>query len=148
MTSAAVRSKAMVPLSSVYFCPHRFGEFILALVLLSETVCVFSSFTIISLGKRERESWLLNWCYIAGVVICLFPTVPLVGPWCVIVAFPGHTHILYWYTTSPVVTCVPLYFKTCNHIFELISKSMFSIYMGPRGKLMQYMFFFKWEKTG
>ena len=29
------------------------------------------------------------------VVLCLFLMVPLAGLWCVIVAFPGHTHLLY-----------------------------------------------------
>ena len=34
-------------------------------------------------------------CHLTVSVLCLFLTVPWVGLQCVIVAFPGHTHLLF-----------------------------------------------------
>ena len=39
----------------------------------------------------------------AGIVLCLFLTVPWVGMQCVIVAFPDHTHLLFSAEESAVV---------------------------------------------
>ena len=33
-------------------------------------------------------------CHVVVIVLCLFVTVLSVGLWSVIVAFPGHTHLL------------------------------------------------------
>ena len=58
---------------------------------------VLSSFEINSLRKRELVA-LLELCSCCGVavsVLCLFLTVPWNDLWSVIVAFPGHTHLLF-----------------------------------------------------
>ena len=39
--------------------------------------------------------WLLSCCHVAFNGLCLYLTVQLVGLWCVILAFPGHTHLLF-----------------------------------------------------
>ena len=51
---------------------------------------VHSNFAIILLKKSG--------CRVAYCVSCLFFVVPWVGMWSVIVAFPGHTHLLFQYT--------------------------------------------------
>ena len=60
-------------------------------------LCVRSSFAIIPLGKGELVVLLLlsSGCYMyaAVIVLCLFLVVPWVCLWCVIVAFPGHSHL-------------------------------------------------------
>ena len=49
--------------------------------------------------ERERESWLFYFncvlAFMSIIVPCLFLLVPWVGLWCVIVAFPSHTHLLF-----------------------------------------------------
>ena len=57
-------------------------------------------------------------CLSVFCVLCLFLTVPWVGLWSVIVAFPGHTHLLY-IPKSSLLTLV-LYFAT------LFSQSFFA----------------------
>ena len=52
---------------------------------------VLNSLAIILL--RERELVVYFHFVVAVNVLCLFPTVPLVGLWSVIVAFPGYTHL-------------------------------------------------------
>ena len=64
-------------------------------------LCVLSSFAIILMEKRERESLLLyficilmpcdSYCYVALLMV------PWVGVKCVIVIFPYHTHLLFLY---------------------------------------------------
>ena len=45
--------------------------------------------------SRKRESWLLYLnCNLAGCVLCFFLMVPCLDLQFVIVAYPGHTHIL------------------------------------------------------
>ena len=60
-------------------------------------LCVFSSFVIISVRKRELVALLLlcSKCHVSVIVLWLFLLVPRVGMWYVIVAFPGHTHLLF-----------------------------------------------------
>ena len=59
--------------------------------------CVVSSFAIISLGKRELFALLLlcSECYVAVLALWLFLAVPWVGLFHVIVAFPGHSRLLF-----------------------------------------------------
>ena len=59
-------------------------------------LCVLSSFAIISLGKKRAGcfSLLCSECHLAVIILRLFNTVPWVGLLYVIVAFPGHTHVL------------------------------------------------------
>ena len=54
------------------------------------------SYLVLQSSHRGRDSWLLYFNCVAVSVVCLFPTVPLVGLQCVIVAFPGHTHTLFF----------------------------------------------------
>ena len=62
-------------------------------LLFGVVLCVFSTLAIILL--RKRESWLLSFnCVVAVCVLGLFLTMPWVGLLSVIVAFPGHTHLL------------------------------------------------------
>ena len=62
-------------------------------------LCVHSSFTIISVGKRELvalpclSSWLLV------VAVLLYLTMPWVCLQFVIVVFPDHTHLLFLYSS-------------------------------------------------
>ena len=58
----------------------------------------FVSFLVLQSSRWEREGWLHNFkfssgCYVAVIVLCLFLTVPWVSLWCVIIAFPCHTHL-------------------------------------------------------
>ena len=65
--------------------------------MFSPVLSVLSSFAIISLGEGELVVLLelSSPCYVAVSVLCLFLTVMWVGLQCVIVTFPGHTHLLY-----------------------------------------------------
>ena len=56
---------------------------------------VLSSFTIISLRKRELVGLLKlsSCCHVVISILPLFPVVPWVGQQCVIVEFPGHAHL-------------------------------------------------------
>ena len=58
-------------------------------------LCVLFSSAIISLGKRELVALhvLTSWCCVPVIVLCLFVTMQ-VGLYCVIVEFPGLTHLL------------------------------------------------------
>ena len=38
---------------------------------------------------------LSSWCLLIVIFLCPFVTVPVVGLQCVIVLFPGHTHLLF-----------------------------------------------------
>ena len=60
-------------------------------------LCVFSSFVIIALQKRELVALLLLFseCQFPVTVPCLFLMVLWVDLYCVIVAFPAHTHLLF-----------------------------------------------------
>ena len=51
---------------------------------------VISSFAIISFGKRGQVELL---CHLTISGLCLFLVVPWVGLQCVILEFPGHTHV-------------------------------------------------------
>ena len=59
--------------------------------------CVLSSFTSISMGKRELVNLLclFSLCLVIVVVQWLFLTVPWVGLQCVIMVFPDHTRLLF-----------------------------------------------------
>ena len=67
---------------------------------------VLSSFSIIWLGKRELVALqlLCSECHVADIDLWLFLAVPLVGLLYVIVAFPGHTHLLSPYVFL-IITC-------------------------------------------
>ena len=58
---------------------------------------VLSSVAIISLRKRELVVLpnLPSYCHVAVSIVCLLLVVPWVGLQCVIVAFPGHTRLLF-----------------------------------------------------
>ena len=61
-------------------------------------LCVHSSFAIILKRMRKLVAWLLlsYRCTITINVLWLFLTVPCVGLQCVIVVFPGYTHLLFY----------------------------------------------------
>ena len=62
-------------------------------------LCVYSSFAIILKRKRKLVALLLL-SYILTVtinVLWLFLTVPCVGLQCIMVEFPNHPHLLYYY---------------------------------------------------
>ena len=69
----------------------------LALVFNAILNSVLSSFAIILLRKTELVALLklCPCCRVTVSVLCLFLAVPWVGLWSVIVAFPGHTHLLF-----------------------------------------------------
>ena len=58
-------------------------------------ISVHSSFTIISMGKRELVPLLClsSWCLV--IVVWLFLTMPQICLQFVIVVFPDHTHLLF-----------------------------------------------------
>ena len=60
--------------------------------------CVFSSFAIIVMGKRELVALLClsSWLLVIVIVLWLFLMVPWVGLQCVIVVFPDHSHMLFY----------------------------------------------------
>ena len=74
----------------VFFCV--FGS-----CFLMQYLHVLSDFAVVSLWKSEGLSFLcLCKCYhVAVSALCLFLAVKRVGLKCVIVAFPGHTHMLF-----------------------------------------------------
>ena len=65
--------------------------------LLYDSYC----FAIILMGKRELVALfgLSSSCLV--VVVWLFPTVPWVCLQFVIVVFPDHTHLIFFYTSPP-----------------------------------------------
>ena len=62
----------------------------------------FVSFLVLQSSRLEKELVALlvssSGSYAAVIVRCLFLTVPRIGMWCVIVAFPGHT-CFSWFQT-------------------------------------------------
>ena len=54
----------------------------------------FVSFLVLQSLCWERDSWLSSGWYAAVIVLCLL-TVPWVGMWCVILAFPDHAHFFF-----------------------------------------------------
>ena len=54
---------------------------------------VHSSCAIILMKKRE----LFTLCLMTVSELCLFLVMPWGGLQCVIVVFPGHTHLLFWH---------------------------------------------------
>ena len=78
-------------------------------------LCVFSSFAIIPLGKRELVALFLLCfeCHVPDIVLRLFLDVPLFRLWSVIVVFPDLTHLLLkghttltWVRSGSVVECL------------------------------------------
>ena len=65
--------------------------------IFKKKFCVHSSYSIISMGKRELIAllWLSSWCL--AIVVLLFLTIPQVCLQLVIVVFPDHTHLLFLY---------------------------------------------------
>ena len=61
-------------------------------------LCVLSSFVIISLGKRKLIALLLlcSVGHVTVIILDLFLAVPWVSLWYVIVAFLGHTQLLFF----------------------------------------------------
>ena len=97
MAQAAVRYKAMVLLLLIY-CLMYFLLFVGVLCLslfCYALLCVHSSFGIILKKKRKLVVLLLlsYRCIITINVLRHFFTVPWVGLQCVLVVFPGHTHL-------------------------------------------------------
>ena len=60
-------------------------------------LCVDYSFAIILMGKRELVALLCLsfWCLV--IVVILFLTIPKVCLQFVIVVYPDHTHLLFWF---------------------------------------------------
>ena len=52
-------------------------------------------FLVLESSHWGRESWSLNFNCVPDSVLCLFLTMPCVGMQCMILAFSGHTQILY-----------------------------------------------------
>ena len=71
-------------------------------------LCVHSSFAIILMGKREVVALvsLSSWCLV--IVVWLFLAVPCVCLQFVIVVFPDHIHLLffYWYQIFAIYSVV------------------------------------------
>ena len=63
-------------------------------------LCFLSSFAIISLGKREVVALLLlcSECHMSLLSFFDLLAVPWFGLQYMIVAFPGHTHLHFYYT--------------------------------------------------
>ena len=62
-------------------------------------LCVLYIFTIISLEKRELVAVLLlsSGCHVVVIIICLFPTMPIVGLQSLCdCGILGHTHLLFF----------------------------------------------------
>ena len=68
-------------------------------IICCALLCVHSSFAIILMGNRELVALLcLSYCCLVIVIVMwLFRTVPQVDMQCVIVVFPGHTHLLFFF---------------------------------------------------
>ena len=86
-------------------------------------LCVNSSFSIISLG---RKSWLISlflssWCHVAVIVPCLFLMVPRVGMQCMFVTFPCHTH-----THAIIQLLVVVVFMLCSEKMPYYLTAIFS----------------------
>ena len=58
-------------------------------------LCVFSSFAIILMGKRELVALLYFSSLCRVIVMWIFLMVSWVCPWYVIVVFPDYTHLLF-----------------------------------------------------
>ena len=59
-----------------------------------------SKFAVILMKKRERAgcfTLMSSWCLLTFIVLWHFPALPRVGRQCVIVVFPDHTHLLFYY---------------------------------------------------
>ena len=100
VAKAAVRSKVVVPLLSIY-CLMFFPLFVgvLCLSLFSYALlCVLSSFAIILKRKIKLVALLLlsNRCIVTINVLWLFLTVPWVGLMCVIVVFSGTLSLTFF----------------------------------------------------
>ena len=73
---------------------HSLCRFCVRSLFCCAVLCVISSFAIISLRKREQVALLY---FVTVRVLCPFSTVLWFGLQCVIMTFPGHTH-LFLYT--------------------------------------------------
>ena len=63
----------------------------------------------ISLRKPKRNSWSLYfnfvfWCHLEGSVLCLFLAMVWIGVWSVVVAFTGHTYLLFCKIRSVLIS--------------------------------------------
>ena len=69
-------------------------------------LCVRSSFAILLKRKRKLVALLLlsYICIVTMYVMWLFLLVPCVVCWCVVVVFPGHTHLLFHDTLQECVS--------------------------------------------
>ena len=69
---------------------------------------VHSSFAIILMGKKELDALLSlsSWCLVIYVVVRLFLAVSWVCLLFVIVVFPDHTHLLFFYILSVSKDCI------------------------------------------
>ena len=104
MDLAAVRSKAVassVVVDSLFIAaPIVCWRFVFGLCFcFYAALGVLSSFAMISLKKRDRAGCFLklslsSCCLVAASVVCLFLTVSWVAKR-MVVAFSGHTHILF-----------------------------------------------------
>ena len=78
----------------VYYFSRCLWGFVVKSLFCFAVLCVLSSFTIISLGKRELVALLLlsSLCLVTDFVLCLFLMLLWVGLQFLTLAVPGHTH--------------------------------------------------------
>ena len=79
----------------MYSISIKSSTFLRCFMFCCALLCVHSSFTIISMGKRELVALLClsSWCLV--IVVWLFLVMPWVCRQFVIVVFPVHTHLLF-----------------------------------------------------
>ena len=88
VASAAVRSKVLVLLMLM--------PCLLILLLCVGVLCLVfvMHFLVLQQSRCGRESWLAaSCCHVVISILSLFLIVPWVGLKCVIVTFPGNTHL-------------------------------------------------------
>ena len=59
-------------------------------------------------------------CHVTVSVLRLFLTVPLVGLWCVVMVFPGHTHIFFTFQGG-VFFVNPFCYLCFMYVFVMLS---------------------------
>ena len=91
----------------LFIVAHIVFVFCVMALISFVVLCIFSSFANIQLEKRERKRereierarWLLYLCCVLNVrsmlSFCVFPHSAMSCLQCVIVAFPGHNHLLF-----------------------------------------------------
>ena len=100
-------------------------------------LCAVSSFAIILMKKRELVALLVtSLCLVNVSVLWLFLTVPWVGLQCVIVAFPGHTH-LHLYSFNLVRNVSRISAGALLNSFNLLGQTYYCRIYCNRNKLLK-----------